>query len=159
MGERAERGRELFLQGYNCAQAVFLPFADMFDMDGETALRVSSAFGGGMGRMREVCGTVSGMALVCGMRNGTADPKDQKQKTANYAEMRALAERFREANGSIICRELLGIPAGTQEPAAPVPRTAEYYRKRPCPELVRNACEILEERYCKSEVSDLTSKD
>ncbi len=147
---RADRAEENFLKGYNCCQAVFLAFADKYGIDEETALRLSCSFGGGMSRIRTVCGAVSGMALVCGMETGNTDCTDQKAKTDNYARMRGLAGEFEKQNGSIICRELLGLDknAGRTQGAAPSARTEEYYKKRPCKKIVRCAAEILEKEFC-----------
>ncbi len=144
MSERGERAQALFEQGYNCSQAVVGAFADELGMDPETAIRLASPFGGGMGRMREVCGAVSGMLMVAGLRHGYTDPKAREEKKETYAMVQELADRMKRANGSIICRELLGLakPEGSPDPT---PRTAEFYRKRPCGEIVRQAVEILEE--------------
>ena len=142
MGERAKKARELFEQGYNCAQSVAGAFADEMGLPFETVVRLSSTFGGGMGRLREVCGAVSGMMLVAGMKYGYTGPKDFASKKRTYAMVQALAEEFRAANGSIVCRELLGL-SGKSNPS-PAPRTGEYYKKRPCAELVEYAAHILE---------------
>ena len=142
--DHAEQARQLFLQGYNCAQAVACAFCDVTGLDVDTAARMASSFGGGMGRMREVCGTVSGALLVLGLAAGYADPQDPEAKKAHYAHVRELARRFREKNGSIICRELLaGIE--TAPGGDPEPRTAEYYARRPCPQLAFDAAAILDE--------------
>ncbi len=143
MGQYAERARENFLAGYNCSQAVVLAFCDLIDLDEKTALTASSPFGGGMGRMREVCGTVSGMLMVAGLLWGYDSPADRSAKTECYALVQKLAGKFRERNGSIICRELLGgNPSSTP---IPTERTPEFYQKRPCVRLVELAAEILEE--------------
>ncbi len=149
MGERAERAYENFMDGCNCAQAVFLAFADRYGIDEKTALLLSSGFGGGMGRMREVCGAFSGMVMVCGMETGTADLTDGVQKAINYQTVRRLAEQFKAENGALYCRELLGLTqkAMAQEGAAPAERTPQYYKKRPCPEIVRAAAELLEKEF------------
>ena len=140
----SEKAKENFKQGYNCSQSVFLAFSDFYSMDQDTALRISSSFGGGMGRLREVCGAVSGMFMVAGILYGYTDPKDHKSKTKHYERIQDLAREFKNRNHSIICRELLGLEAG---PDSPVPelRTKEYYKKRPCVELVGMAAEIMEE--------------
>ena len=144
MSSKADRARELFMQGYNCAQAVFGAFCEDYGMDFETGMRLVSSMGGGMGRLREVCGAVSAMFLIDGMAEGYSDPADHAEKTAHYARIQALAEAFKQENGSIICRELLGAQAG--EPThIPEKRTAEYYKKRSCPDLVYCAAKILEE--------------
>lgn len=148
MGYYADKAVQLFKEGYNCSQAVFAAFAEDYGIDRELALRLSSSFGGGMGRMREVCGAVSGMFLTAGLETGSADGSDREGKAANYAEVQALADKFRKENGSIICRELLGLgQKDGQESHVPEERSGEYYKKRPCVELVRCAAEILEERY------------
>lgn len=141
---KRELGESYFAAGYNCAQSVVLAFKDELNINEETLKKISSAFGGGMGRMREVCGAVSGMLMVLGMLKGYSDPKDVKYKGEYYALIQSLAGEFKEKNGSIICRELLGL---SEKSSAPTPeaRTPEYYKKRPCKLLVGDACEILEE--------------
>lgn len=140
----AKKAMDLFKEGYNCAQAVFLAFADRYDMDYKLALLVSSSFGGGMGRLREVCGAVSGMFMVAGIMYGYDSPKDFEKKSEHYKRIQELAHEYKLCNGSIICRELLGL---SQEKDTPVPekRTEEYYRKRPCAELVGIAAAIMEQ--------------
>ena len=140
---KAERARALFLEGCNCAQAVFLAFAEE-KMDRETALKIASGFGGGMAGMRGVCGAVSGMFMACGLLRGSADPTDRAAKTEHYAALRQLAGEFEAQNGSIICRRLLGLDPDFK-PQPPEPRTDGYYKKRPCPEMVFCAAGILEE--------------
>lgn len=135
---------ENFLKGYNCTQAVTVAFADELGLDEKTAARLSCGFGGGMGRLREVCGTFSGIVMVLSALYGYSDPKDTATKKDLYEKIRALAAKFREDNKSIICRELLGLEKA-EESATPEPRTPEYYKKRPCPELCRYAANILEE--------------
>lgn len=144
MGRKGEEAKALFEQGYNCAQAVVCAFAPEMGLTRETAARLASAFGGGLGRLRETCGTVSGMAFVIGMLRGYQDPQDIAGKKETYALMQKLAGRFREKNGSLICRELLGLDKAEGSPE-PSPRTPAYYRKRPCGELARCAAAILEE--------------
>jgi len=135
---------ELFRKGYNCSQSVLMAFGDITGLDEETAAKLASSFGGGIGRMREVCGAVSGAAMVLGIIKGCSDPDDREAKKAHYALVREFADRFRELNGSMICRELL---SGVQTTTGgdPEARSAEYYKKRPCPDLVRQAAEILDE--------------
>lgn len=131
----------LFKQGYNCSQAVLLAFCDELNLDKETAARLASSFGGGIGRMREVCGAVSGMCMVAGLCKGYSDPKDMEGKKRHYSLIQKMANEFKEKNSSIICHELLGLSAGADSPS-PSPRTAQYYKKRPCAELVGIAAEI-----------------
>lgn len=132
-----------FMKGYNCAQSVALAYAEEMHLTPEQALTMSAGFGGGVGRLREVCGAFSGIVLVLGALYGSPDPS---QKTALYTEVQALAERYRTENGggSIVCRELLGLKKAEGSPIAS-PRTPEYYKKRPCPELVRLAANILDD--------------
>ena len=141
--QRAEKARQLFHEGYNCAQSVVLAYSDLFNLDPSLAASISAPLGGGMGRLREVCGAVSGMFMIAGLKYGPADPKDHAAKTAHYALVQQLAEKFKQENGSIICRELLGL-TGPQGPE-PDKRTAQYYQVRPCPEKVASAAGIVEE--------------
>ena len=144
MIDHAEAARALFLQGYNCSQAVLCAFGDLTGLDIDAAARMASSFGGGLSRLREVCGTVSGAALVLGLLRGYSDPKDFGAKKAHYALVQDFAARFRAQNRAIVCRELLrdvdATPGGVPEA-----RTAEYYKKRPCPNLVYSAARILDE--------------
>ena len=142
--DHAEEAKRLFLEGYNCAQAVFCAFCDLTGLDIDTAARMSSSFGGGMGRLREVCGTVSGALLALGILRGYADPHDPAAKVAHYQRVQELARRFREKNGTIVCRELLkDVP--TTPGGIPEPRTPEFYHRRPCLRLVGESAAILEE--------------
>lgn len=150
---RKERAVAYFKAGHNCSQSVFAVFADKYGMDEETALKVSASFGGGIGRMREVCGTVCGMSMVAGMETGATDGSLEGKKH-NYEVVQRLAGIFRERNGSIICRELLGlVPKEEQGRTAkvmytdttPEARTEQYYKKRPCIKLIAEAVEILEQ--------------
>ena len=150
--ERVEKAKRLFKEGgYNCCQAVVLAYNDLFDLDDETAAAVSSGFGGGMGRMREVCGTVSGMTMLAGLMKPASDPSVKDWRTANYALVQKMAGEFRDMNGSIVCKELLGlVPMGSGTPAPkespePSDRTPEYYKERPCEELVGIAARIAGE--------------
>ncbi len=149
---RGNRARESFLSGYGCAQAVLLAFPDLTGLDEATAARLASSFGGGMGRMREVCGAVSGALMVLGFADGYADPHDTKAKNTHYARVRDFAERFKARctqdgkRGAIVCRELLaGANVSNEAGGEAEARTAEYYRKRPCPELCAIAAEILQD--------------
>lgn len=144
MSNKGDRAYENFLSGLNCSQAIAVAFADELGLDTETAARLSSGFGGGMGRMREVCGTFSGIVFVLSSLYGYSDPSDNATKKELYEKIRAVAGKFREDNGSIICCELLGLDK-PEDSATPEARTPEYYRKRPCPELCRYAANLLEE--------------
>lgn len=141
---KKEKARELFLQGYNCSQSVFCAFADEFGMDRDTALKVSASFGGGIGRMRETCGAVCGAAMVLGMKHGQTAPNDNESKQENYKAVQEFAARFKERNGSVICRELLELRKEEKISSQPEDRTEEYYRKRPCLRMVESAVEIIE---------------
>lgn len=141
---KAELAKQNFLNGCNCAQAVLLAFSDETGLDRATALRLASGLGGGMARMREVCGTVNGMFLAAGLLFGSDDVSDRAAKSEQYRRLQELAQKFREQNGSIICRELLtGVK--TTPGGVPEARTDTYYKKRPCAELCADAAEILEE--------------
>ena len=149
---RAQRAVGLFKQGFNCSQAVFASCADIYGItDEKLALRLSASFGGGMGRMRLVCGAASGMFMLAGLHNGSATPHDSEGKMANYAFVQQLANEYKSRYGSLICAELLGLaPKGTTmeylpaEALRPKPaeRTPEYYQKRPCPEMIAEAVRI-----------------
>ncbi len=141
---RAELAKTYFLKGYNCAQAVLCAFADIVKISEADAIKIASSFGGGMGRMREVCGTVSGMFIAAGMIFYDGENPSTKANSAQYAIVQELTKRFKEKNGSIICRELLlGINADSSPNAEA--RTDGYYKKRPCADLCYDAAEILEE--------------
>ncbi len=144
MPDHAEMARALFFEGYNCSQAVACAFCDVTGLDLETAARMASSFGGGLGRLREVCGTVSGAALVLGLARGYADPGDVDAKRAHYRRVQEFARRFREESGSIICRDLLR-DVGVTPGAEPEARTEEFYRRRPCAGLAWRSARILEE--------------
>lgn len=144
MKSRVKDAVAMFESGYNCAQSVFVTYAGLFGMDRETALRISCPMGGGVGRMREICGTVSSMAMLGGLKAGNTDPDNQEAKTHSYELTRRMADRFKEENGSMICRELLGIEE-REESAAPSERTREYYAGRPCSRLVACAAAIIED--------------
>ena len=140
-----DRAVELFKEGFNCSQSVFTAFAHRFGIDEDTAKKISAGLGGGVGRMREVCGAVGGAAMVIGSICSATEGHDAETKQKNYELVREFADRFTKENGSIICRELLGLDVQMENLAKPDSRTAEYYRKRPCVELVGCAATILEE--------------
>jgi len=144
LSKHSDYAKELFKKGYNCSQSVFVAFCDETGLDIEDALKISSSFGGGMGRLREVCGAVSGMFMVVGMKYGYTDPTDKSKKSEHYKLIQSLAKRFENKNQSIICRDLLKL---TSKLEAPIPedRTEAYYKKRPCAELVEYAAQILDE--------------
>ena len=139
--DHGERAAELFLQGYNCAQAVAVAFCDVTGLEPDFTARMASSFGGGMGRMREVCGAVSGMLTVAGLVYGYDIPGDDVSKKKHYALVQNLAGQFRQEVGSIVCREILKNPPSDPNPT---PRTAEFYAKRPCARMVILAGRILD---------------
>ena len=134
---------ELFEEGYNCAQAVLLAHCEKLRMDKQTALKLAAPFGGGMGRLREVCGAVSGMFMTLGLKEGYTDAKDSESKKALYEKVQTLAKKFEEEYGSIICRELLNLEEKHSD-STPEKRTQKYYEKRPCKEIVQFAANLIE---------------
>lgn len=146
LGMKIEHGKiaeENFKSGCNCAQAVLVAYSDELGIDRNTALKLASSFGGGMGRLREVCGAVSAMFMVAGLKYGYDDLNDPDAKKAHYELIQKLAAEFKQQNGSIVCRELLSLPSGADEPN-PEQRTEKYYKKRPCADLCKCACDILD---------------
>ena len=140
--DHSEYAAELFLKGYNCAQSVAVAFCDVTGLDVDFTARMASSFGGGMGRMREVCGAVSGMLMVAGLLYGYDTPGDDVSKKKHYTLVQTLSGRFREEIGSIVCREILKNPPSDPNPT---PRTAEFYKVRPCARMVSLAAKILDE--------------
>ena len=136
------KAAELFLNGYNCSQAVLVAFCDVTGLEEDFSAKLASSFGGGMGRMREVCGAVSGMLMVAGLLYGYETPGDDVSKKAHYTRVQYLAGKFRQEVGSIICREILKNPPSDPNPT---PRTAEFYAKRPCARMVYLAGQILDQ--------------
>ncbi len=144
MSKHSDQAVSLFREGYNCSQSVLGAFCDETGLSFELSMKLASSFGGGMGRLREVCGAVSGMFLVIGAKYGYTSPKDAADKAAHYQLVQSLAKEFESENGSIICRELLGLPAQQADDPTPAARTEDYYRKRPCAQMVACAAEILD---------------
>ncbi len=138
---RADKAEELFRRGYNCSQSVFAAFADVAGMTEEQAAGLASPFGAGFGKMREVCGAVSGMTLLAGVLKGYSDPEDYEAKKALYALIQKMCHEFEEKEGTLICRELLGLEKGEDAPEPSI-RTEEYYQSRPCIGACRVAAEI-----------------
>lgn len=141
MKSYSEKAKKLFKEGYNCAQSVFCTFSEDFGIDTETALKLSSSFGGGMGRMREVCGAVSAMFMLAGLKYGYTEPDNKKVKAEHYKRIQELAGKFKEKHGTIICRELLGVDA--DDNPIPSDRTPEYYASRPCEKFIEYAAVIF----------------
>ena len=145
---RREKAENLFVEGYNCAQAVAIAFEDVHGVDRETIAKLSSSFGGGMGRLREVCGAVTAMFAIAGIKCGYISPNDDDAKACHYELIQNLSEKFKSKTGSIICRELLGLEEGADSPI-PSKRTPEYYKDRPCEFFVKTAAEIIEKEILK----------
>jgi C_GCAxxG_C_C family probable redox protein len=139
---RIESALSRFAQGFNCSQAVLSAYAEHFGLDEETAMKISSGFGGGMGRMADTCGAVTGACMVLGLKYGKNSP-DREAKEGIYARITDFAERFKERNRSLACRDLLDCDISTPEGLQQA-REAEMFSKT-CPKFVRDACEILEE--------------
>ena len=144
--QRILRAVELFKMGYNCAQSVTAAFADEYGYTEEQALKMSASFGGGIGRMRETCGAACGMFILAGLETGITDATDREGKARNYAFVQELAEAFRQENGSLICAELLGLRERKPQEPNPEERTAVYYAKRPCAQMVESAARIWANR-------------
>ena len=142
MDSRKSQAVKYFKSGYNCAQSVFLTYAKDFGFDDETALKLSSSFGGGMGRLREVCGAVSAMFMLAGLKYGYTDNDNDELKAKHYKLIQDMAKEFKKRNGTIICRELLGVD-GEDNPI-PSKRTEQYYLDRPCEKFIQDACDIFE---------------
>ncbi len=153
--DRIQRAVELFMQGYGCCQSVVCAFSDLYGLDEEMALKVSAGFGGGVGRLRMMCGTCSALVILAGLERGQTRGEDREGKAACYQLVRQLLETFRQRNGSIICAELLqmnGVKAETNT-SQPDERNAEYYRVRPCARKVESAARVFAEYLASSETS------
>lgn len=146
MGERADRAKQMFLEGYNCSQAVVGAFADKFGCDPVEAMKFAEGLGGGMGRMRLTCGAVAAMAVLASMKMSTGLPGDLRRRGEIYAVIQQMACEFKENNGSVICAELLGAALPKDNSAAPEERTPEYYKRRPCADKIYQ-CALLAEKY------------
>ena len=144
MSQRTDKAVELFKNGFNCSQAVFAAFAGEFGMDEETALKVSAGLGGGVGRSREVCGAVSGAAMLVGFKYGAITGDDAEAKANCYAVVQEIIAEFKKTNPSIVCRELLALNEGDNTNPTPEARTEIYYKKRPCVQLVEDAARAVE---------------
>lgn len=144
MDNYSEKAVNSFRNGYNCAQSVLLTFAGKIGLTDDEALRLASSFGGGMGRLREVCGAVSAMFMIAGFLKGYTEPDNDIAKANHYKLIQDLATEFKSKYGTIICRELLGLD-GTEFSPVPSARTEEYYKERPCEAFIRYAAMIVEE--------------
>lgn len=142
---RGDKAQQYFLQGYNCAQAVALAYEDMLTMDKDTIAKLNSGYGGGMGRMREVCGAMSGAVFVMSALFGYSDSADNNGKKELYSDIQKIGKRFKDENGSVVCRELLGLTKNGFDAPTPDKRTDTYYKKRPCKDIVKSSADILEQ--------------
>lgn len=149
--DRAAHAAELFVKGYNCAQAVAVAFADLMGLEEKTAAKMVSGFGGGFGRLREVCGAVSGMVFVISALYGYDDSQAKTEKMDTYKLIQELAGQFRERNGSIVCREILKNPPSNPVPCA---RTEEYYATRPCVRMVYTAAALVDDYIAAHPITD-----
>lgn len=149
---KGELAKEYFYNGCNCSQAVACAFAEEMNMPVDTVKRLTIGFGGGMGRLREVCGTVSGAAFVLSALYGS------NNKNVVYKMVQDVADVFKAKNGSVVCRELLGLDKSSEISPIAEPRTEKYYKKRPCPELVEQMADILES-YLKNNLSETADKE
>jgi C_GCAxxG_C_C family probable redox protein len=147
--DRVEKAVALFKSGFNCSQSVVAAFADLYGFTDEQALKMASSFGGGIGRMRETCGAACGLFMLAGLQTGATEGSDKESKAKNYALVQHFAEVLRQSNGSITCGVLLGLRKPGEndflsKSSSPIPeeRTEQYYKKRPCPELVRQAAQL-----------------
>ena len=140
--ERVKIAVQNFESGYNCAQSVFLAYSDVFELNLDMAKKMSVSFGGGVGRMREICGTVSAMAMLAGLKYPVLDQQDQKARAKNSAMVQKMSDLFKEKHDTIICRSLLPAAEASQTAPEPSARTAEYYAKRPCSKYVEDAARI-----------------
>ena len=143
MIDYADRAETLFKNGFNCAQSVIAAYQDELGLDSDITLKMASSFGGGMGRLREVCGALTGLFIVAGIKYGYVDPNDQASKFEHYQLIQNLALRFKDQFGSIICRDLLQLDEQISDPTPEI-RNERYYKKRACVEYVRMAASLLE---------------
>jgi C_GCAxxG_C_C family probable redox protein len=145
--DRVEKAKDMFRCGYNCCQAVFATYCDLYGIEEETALKISSSFGGGIGHMKEVCGAVCGMAMIAGMETGNIDPDNKEGKLVNYEMVRSLIHEFRKENGSIICKELICLEGVDALSKIQEREGACYYKKKPCIEYIADSVKILEKQF------------
>lgn len=144
---RVQRAVDNFMQGYGCCQSVVAAFADLYNLDDTMAKRIAAGFGGGVGRMRMMCGAVSGIVILAGLDRGQIDGADRKGKSMCYKVVQELLDEFKVQNGSVVCAELLGLKGHEKAQLSYVasPRTAEYYKTRPCAAKVESAARIFAE--------------
>ena len=145
LDERVTRAVENFMQGYGCCQSVVAAFADLYGLDETMAKKIAAGFGGGVGRLRMMCGAVSGIVMLVGLDCGQTEGSDREGKSACYKVVQDLLARSKEENGSLICAEILGIQGCEKAHSNYVAseRTAEYYKTRPCAAKVESAARIF----------------
>lgn len=147
LDRRIQQAVDNFMQGYGCCQSVVTAFADMYGLDDNMGKRIAAGFGGGVGRMRMMCGAVSALAILAGLDCGQTDGDDRNGKATCYKVVQQLLDKFKQRNGSMICAELLGIGGVKPKPITNIPdeRNAEYYKVRPCARKVESAARIFAE--------------
>ena len=145
LDKRVERAVDNFMAGYGCCQSVVAAFADLYGVDEKTALRFGAGFGGGVGRLRMMCGAVSGIVMLVGLDCGQTEGSDREGKSACYKVVQELLARSEQQNGSLICAEILGLKGHDKANCTyeASPRTAEYYKTRPCAAKVESAARIF----------------
>ena len=145
LDERVVRAVDHFMQGYGCCQSVVAAFSDLYGLDETMAKRIAAGFGGGVGRLRMMCGAVSGIVILVGLDCGQTEGSDREGKSACYRVVQYLLARSEADNGSLICAEILGLKGHDKATSSYVasPRTAEYYKTRPCAAKVESAARIF----------------
>ncbi|MGL4410660.1 MAG: C-GCAxxG-C-C family protein [Bacteroidales bacterium] len=140
--DRVKKAIDLFNEGYNCSQAVVVAYSDLYGLDSKLAKSISHSFGGGLGRMREVCGAISGLSMLLGLEHPVDEANDMDARTRNYAEVQRASSLFKEKHQTIICRELLKTLKPSNNPT-PSERNDYYYSIRPCGRFVEDAARIF----------------
>lgn len=145
LDERVARAVENFMAGYGCCQSIVAAFADLYGLDDTLAKKIAAGFGGGVGRLRMMCGAVSGIVMLVGLHCGQTEGSDREGKSACYKVVQELLEQSRQQNGSLICAEILGLKGYEKASCSYIasPRTAEYYKSRPCAAKVESAARIF----------------
>lgn len=145
LDERVARAVDNFMAGYGCCQSVVAAFADLYGLDDTQAKKIAAGFGGGVGRLRMMCGAVSGIVMLVGLDCGQTEGSDREGKSACYKVVQQLLAQSEAENGSLICAEILGIKGHEKAHSNYVAsaRTAEYYRQRPCAAKVESAARIF----------------
>lgn len=150
MSEYTEKAVELFKSGYNCSQSIVGAFAEYMGVDFNTAIKMAAGLGGGVGRMREVCGAICGASMIAGLKYGATVGSDAESKARTYEEVQRIVNEFKKTNSTIICRELIKEPEGLLSPT-PDDRTPQYYKRRPCVKIVEDAAAAVEKVLINSE--------